>query len=85
MYVKYNTVLRGQGGLLTGGTSYSATIYLICSGLRKLSRTIKVPEGLVVHRGNGEMALPADFLEPDAQVYSLYSLYLLITLAAPPF
>jgi hypothetical protein len=71
MYVKYNAVLRGQGGLLTGGTSYSATIYLICSGLRKLSRTTTVPEGMVVYRGNGDMALPLDFLEPDAQVYSL--------------
>jgi hypothetical protein len=80
MYVKYNAVLRGQGGLLTGGTSYSATIYLICSGLRKLSRTTTVPEGMVVYRGNGDMALPLDFLEPDAQVYSLHSLYLVIRL-----
>ena len=79
MYVKYNAVLRGQGGLLTGATSYSATIYLICSGLRKLSRTTKVPKGMVVYRGNGDMALPLDFLEPDAQVYSLHSLYLVIT------
>ena len=79
MYVKYNAVLRGgQGGLLTGGkpgTSYSATIHLICSGLRKLSRKTKVPEGLLVYRGNGGMALPLDFLESDAQVYSLYLLY----------
>ena len=85
MYAKYNAVLRG---LVTGGNRYSATIYLVCSGLRKLSRTTKVPAGLVVYRGNGGMALPLDFLEPDAQVYSLYSLYslyLLITLATPPF
>ena len=74
MYVKYNEVLRG---LVTGGNRYTATIYLICSGLRKLSRTIKLPEGLMVYRGNGGMALPLDFLEPDTQVYSLYSLYLL--------
>ena len=79
MYLKYNAVLRGQGGLVTGGTSYSATIYLICSGLRKLSRTTKVPEGMVVYRGNGDMALPLDFLEPDDQVYSLHSFYLVIT------
>jgi len=73
MYVKYNAVLRGgQGGLLTGGTRYSATIHLICSGLRKLSRKTKVPEGLLVYRGNGGMALPLDFLESDTQVYSLY-------------
>ena len=74
MYVKYNAVLRG---LVTGGNRYAATIYLVCSGLRKLSRTTKLPKGLMVYRGNGGMALPFDFLEPDAQVYSLYSLYLL--------
>ena len=74
MYVKYNAVLRG---LVTGANRYAATIYLVCSGLRKLSRTTKLPEGLMVYRGNGGMALPLDFLEPDAQVYSLYSLYFL--------
>jgi hypothetical protein len=73
MYVKYNAVLRG---LVTGGNRYAATIYLVCSGLRKLSRTTKLPKGLMVYRGNGGMALPLDFLEPDAQVYSLYSHYL---------
>ena len=66
MYVKYNAVLRG---LVTGANRYAATIYLVCSGLRKLSRTNKLPEGLMVYRGNGGMALPLDFLEPDAQVY----------------
>ena len=91
MYVKYNAVLRGLG---TGGNRYAATIYLVCSGLRKLSRMTKLPEGLTVYRGNGGMALPLDFLEPDAQVYSLYSLYLeythythftfLFTLGTPP-
>jgi hypothetical protein len=71
MYVKYNAVLRG---LVTGGNRYTATIYLVCSGLRKLSRMTKLPEGLMVYRGNGGMALPLDFLEPDAQVYSLFIL-----------
>ena len=74
MYVKYNEVLRG---LVTGANRYAATIYLVCSGLRKLSRKIKLPAGLKVYRGNGGMALPLDFLEPDAQVHSLYSLSLL--------
>ena len=74
MYVTYNAVLRG---LVTGANRYAATIYLVCSGLRKLSRKIKLPEALMVYRGNGGMALPLDFLEPDTQVHSLYSLYLL--------
>jgi hypothetical protein len=83
MYVKYNAVLRG---LVTGGNRYAATIYLVCSGLRKLSRTTKLPEGLMVYRGNGGMALPMDFLEPDAQVYStLLTLPLLITLGTSPY
>jgi hypothetical protein len=74
MYKKYNAVLRG---FVTGGNRYAATIYLICSGLRKLSRTTKLSKGLMVYRGNEGMALSLDFLEPDAQVNSLYSLYLL--------
>jgi hypothetical protein len=74
IYVKYNAVLRG---LVTGGNRYAATIYLVCSGLRKLSRKFKLPEGLTVFHGNGGIALPVDFLEPNAQVHSLNSLDLL--------
>ncbi len=62
---------------MTGGNRYAATIYLVYSGLRKLSRKIILPEGLMVHRGNEGMTLPLDFLEPDAQVHLLYSLYVL--------
>ena len=67
MYVKYNGVLRGMAGATAGGTTYSATVHLIASGLRKLSRVSEPPEGMVLYRGNGGMALPADFLEPDEQ------------------
>ena len=65
MYVKYNAVLRGFAA--EGSTTYSVTLHLICSALRKLSRISPPPPGLVVYRGNGGMAMPADFLEPDAR------------------
>jgi len=67
MYVKYNGVLRGMAGATAGGTTYSATVHLIASGLRKLSRVSEPPKDMVLYRGNGGMALPADFLEPDEQ------------------
>lgn len=65
MYVKYNAVLRGLAA--AGSTTYSATLHLIVSALRKLSRVSPPPPGLVVYRGNGDMALPKDFLELDDQ------------------
>ena len=67
MYVKYNGVLRGVAGATAGGTAYSATVHLIASGLRKLSRVSEPPKDMVLYRGNGGMALPADFLELDEQ------------------
>ena len=64
--------LREQGHVLAGatadGTSYCNTIHLICSGLCKLIRISKQPAGMVLYRGNGGMALPNGFLEPDEQV-----------------
>ena len=68
MYLKYNAVLRGMAGATAGGTSYCNTIHLICSGLCKLIRISKPPAGMVLYRGNGGMALPSGFLEPDEQV-----------------
>ena len=65
MYVKYNAVLRGLAA--RGSTSYCATLHLICSALRKLSRVSPPPPGLLLYRGNGGMALPDDFLAPDEQ------------------
>lgn len=65
MYVKYNGALRGVLSPSSGDTIYSTTIHLICSGLKKLSRVTRPPPGLLVYRGNGGMALPQDFLEPD--------------------
>ena len=65
MYVKYNAVLRGFAA--KGSTTYSATVHLICSALQKLSRISPPPPGLLVYRGNGGMAMPADFLERDQQ------------------
>jgi hypothetical protein len=68
MYLKYNAVLRGMAGATAGGTSYCNTIHLISSGLRKLSRVSEPPAGMLLYRGNGGMALPSSFLEPDEQV-----------------
>jgi hypothetical protein len=65
MYVKYNAVLRGMAVATAGGTMYSSTVHLICSGLHKLSRVSEVPKEMKLYRGNGGMALPSSFLEPD--------------------
>lgn len=65
MYAQYNAVLRGSAA--AGSTAYSATLHLITSALRKLSRIALPPPGGVVYRGNGNMALPADFFAKDAQ------------------
>ena len=66
MYVKYNAVLRGMAVATAGGTIYSSTVHLICSGLHKLSRVSELPKEMKLYRGNGGMALPSSFLEPDA-------------------
>ena len=68
MYVKYNAKLRGFYSHIM--CSFSATIYLICSALRKLSRITEPPPGLILFRGNGGMALPIDFLEQDEQGFA---------------
>jgi len=65
MYVKYNAVLRGMAVATAGGTIYSSTVHLICSGLHKLSRVSELPKEMKLYRGNGGMALPSSFLEPD--------------------
>ena len=68
MYIKYNGVLRRKGKAeASAGTSFSATIHVICSALQKLSRVTTPPPGLIVYRGTGGMALDADFLEQDEQ------------------
>jgi hypothetical protein len=66
MYVKYNAVLRGMAVATAGGTIYSSTVHLICSGLHKLSRVSELPKEMKLYRGSGGMALPSSFLEPDA-------------------
>ena len=66
-YAKYNSVLRGE---VKGCTNYWATMHLIGSGLRQLSRTTVVSKCLIVYRRNCNMALPWHFLEPDAQRFA---------------
>jgi hypothetical protein len=64
MFVKYNEVLRDKSN--KGGTKYCATLHLVCSAVMKRSRISPPPPGLL-YRGNGDMALPPDFFEPDEQ------------------
>ena len=51
-------------------TNYWATMHLIGSGLRQLSRTTMVSKCLIVYRRNCNMALPWHFLDPDAQRFA---------------
>ena len=46
---------------------YTASIHCICSGLRKLCRAQEVEAGLILFRGFGNMALPKQFFDADAQ------------------
>jgi len=68
MYVKYNAASRGFAA--AGSTLFSGTMHVVISGLCKLSRVTMPPPGLIVYRGNGGMALPGDFLEPDEQGFA---------------
>jgi hypothetical protein len=56
-----------NGQVETGSNMYSASIHCICSGLRKLCRTQEVEAGLILFRGFGNMALPEQFFDTDAQ------------------
>lgn len=64
MYVKYNAVLRGMAVATAGGTIYSSTVHLICSGLHKLSRVSDLPKEMKLYRGNGGWRCRAAFSSP---------------------
>ena len=66
MYVKYNAVLRGMAVATAGGTIYSSTVHLICSGLQKLSRVSELPKEMKLYRGTGGWARPRRFPAPAA-------------------
>lgn len=71
MYHIYNNILRNA---LAGGAEvanmYSTTIGLIVSGILKLCRVAKMPEGGAVYRGLSGLALPPEFFERDQQGFS---------------
>ncbi len=52
-----------------GSNLYTATIHCINSGLRKLCRVQQVEQGLKLYRGFGDMSLPPEFFDADAQGY----------------
>ena len=62
MYHIYNNILRNA---LAGGAEvanlYPTTIGLIVSGILKLCRVAKMPEGGAVYRGLSGLALPHEF------------------------
>jgi hypothetical protein len=71
LYVKYNQILRTlspKQGL--HGNTYSTTIALIVSGIRKLCAVATVPESAVVFRGLSDIALPPEFFELDEQGFA---------------
>lgn len=71
MYHIYNNILRNA---LAGGAEvanlYPTTIGLIVSGILKLCRVAKMPEGGAVYRGLSGLALPPEFFERDQQGFS---------------
>jgi hypothetical protein len=80
MYVLYNAVLRGfpekDVACLRGKdrdskeNRYETTIFVIASGITKLSKVSQVPKGRSLYRGLGGMILPRQFWEhyPECQV-----------------
>jgi Ran GTPase-activating protein (RanGAP) involved in mRNA processing and transport len=65
MYVLYNAALRGipeRDVAYLGSNRYETTIFVITSGITKLSKVTMVPTGRVLYRGlSGRMALPESF------------------------
>jgi ankyrin repeat protein len=43
------------------GNTYTATIHCLVSGITKISRVTKIPEGLMLYRGFGGLKLPEQF------------------------
>ena len=78
LFVLYNAVLRGfpdkDVALLLDKEGrenrYETTIFVIASGVTKLSKLTRIPEGRKVFRGLGGMVLPRQFWElfPECQI-----------------
>ena len=77
MYSRYNRILRealsseSQGaGTSASSNFYPTTIHVLVSGICKLTRVAKMPEGRVVFRGLSGLALPPEFFEKDEQGFA---------------
>ena len=73
MYTKYNAILRDMTSMDDGDQSvnlYPTTLGLIVSGILKLCRIAKMPQGAVVFRGLSGLELPASFFELDEQGFA---------------
>jgi hypothetical protein len=70
MFVLYNAVLRGfpaKDVACLKGNRYETTIFMIVSGITKLSKISAVPKNRLVYRGLGGMLLPDQFWEEFAE------------------
>ena len=72
-YMVYNAVLRRHpvdmyekfGG---EGKGFSTTIFVLVSAVQKLSRSVALPDGLVLYRGlGGTLDLPDSFFQSDGK------------------
>ena len=64
LYVLYNALLRGYPADVVrdlNGNRYETTIFVIVSGISKLSRTTPIPTGRRLYRGLSGMLLPEAF------------------------
>jgi hypothetical protein len=72
-FVIFNCMLRQHPSYLyaefaAGGNRFSTTIHVLVSAVRKLSQTVRIPEGTVLYRGlGGLMELPAGFYRADGR------------------
>ena len=70
LYILYNAVLRGypqQTVESLDGNRYETTLFVIISGVSKLSRVTAVPPNRLLYRGLGGMLLPDQFWKDTGQ------------------
>jgi hypothetical protein len=71
-YVLYNARLRGfpaKDVVLLEGNDYETTIFIVSSGITKLSKVTGIPQGRLLFRGLGGMILPRQFWEEFDECY----------------
>ena len=70
MYLQYNAKLRNfpqRIVLSLEGNRYETTIFVISSGITKLSKVTAIPQNRLLYRGLGGMLLPEKFWRPSAE------------------